>query len=1321
MTQLHAGDVVGNRFEIDRAAGSGGMATVYRARDRYSGDSVALKLIHGSMRGVDDGERFVREAQLLAELRHPGIVSYVAHGQTSDGQRFLAMEWLEGEDLGHRLKRHPLSLGQCLTLLAHVAEALEVAHQRGVIHRDLKPTNLFLVAGEVERVKLLDFGIARRQAASRAMTRTGMVVGTPEYMAPEQARGSRELTPATDMFSLGCMLYECLSGDPPFVAEHIAAVLVRILFEEPVPIASRCPGIPDAIGMLLDDLLQKDASSRVPDAAALRKRLAQLGELPELPLLPTVAVATQPPSVFAESEQVLFSLVVAAGPQQDVPQQDIPLASTLPVSRTRPDMAPRIALLSAVRALGARAEYLIDGTLVATMPQTGSAQDQATMAARVALLIKERWPEATVAVTTGRGRAQGSTAVGEVADRAVQILERRTGEQQATAVSSISGVWLDELSLRLLGPRFAVTKVAEGTLLIGEEREGDESRPLLGKPTPCVGREAEFGILEAELGSCIDESEARLILITAPPGGGKSRLRHEFLRRVEARPESVTVLFGRGDIVGAGTPYGIIATAIRRLCGLSGSEQLAEQQEGLRKRIARHVAPAAQDRVVFFIGELCGIPFSGEGQPMLQSARHDPKIMRDAVWSAFIDWLRSECTASPILLVVDDLQWGDALTVGLIDEALQKLHRTALCVLALARPEVHETFPKLWQGQQLQQIPLKPLSRKACARLIVQVLGKEVAPETVERAIEQSAGNALFLEELIRSISEGKHDERSETIIAMLQARIGRLDAGPRRAIRAAAVFGQTFWRGGVARLLGFPRSSPELESWLSALADAEMIYRHSNSRLLNESEYGFRHALVRDAAYSLLTDNDVLAGHRLAGEFLEAVGDQDSISIAEHFERGGAPQQAVKHFISAADWAASNHVQESVLKLAERGIACDATGESLGVLQSLRCAAHAWQDAMAPACVCGVEALSLLPRGGLRWCKLMNPLFLATSSAQQQVFGELVGQFAIVQPHAEAQVAYVEAAAWLVLMLSGVGQRGPAQNFLALLDQVSRSLSKSEAAAWGQVRLAQETYALMLEPDPWLGLSLCQDGADFAEQAQDWRHLVVLWCHQGMAQHELGDIQGAERTLRGAVKLAERIREPMVVGHAAGYLSWHLSLRPESELIDEAVRIARSALAVQQVNPFIAGVLHYALAGALMRQGDSAAAAIAARASCEILVVSLPLRIRAYSIYMQALLQQGCTTEAQAVGEKGMQELTAGGGTGFSEVGFLITLAEARYAVGDPSAARSALGEALHRMNLRAEKIPSSAVREQYLTQTPESVRIRELAHRWLPSEAIL
>lgn len=905
-SRLPAGAVLANRFELERIAGQGGMGTVYRARDRHSGDWVALKLLDGA--SADDAERFLREAELLSELRHPGIVSYVAHGRTPDGQHFLAMEWLEGETLGQRLLRGPLLISECILLIGQVADALAEAHRLGMVHRDLKPSNLFLPGGDCARVKLLDFGIARKLSASHGMTRTGMVVGTPEYMAPEQARGLRELTPAADLFSMGCVLYECLTGQPPFVADHIAAVLVRILFEEPPPVDERRSGIPGPLQELLGRLLRKEPTERFVDATELRGELASvaaaLAGAPEPSLAATMVGTKTLPGAFAESEQCLLSVVLAVPRMADIAAQ-----ATVPKSAQLLEEPQRQALLQAIAMLGAQPSFLANGTLVVTTPTLESAHDQARQAARAAMLIRERWPEAAISMATGRGTKQGRMAMGEVVEQAARTL--RTGETESH--SARSGVLVDVLSAKLLEGQFAQTPQPDGALLLAEEKNSDASRPLLGKPTPCVGRDAELSMLEAQLTGCIEEGVASATLITAAPGTGKSRVRHEFVRRVQRRSEPLTLLLARGEIVGAGAAYGLLAKAIRALCGISGSEPVQEQRQRLAERASDHLKLPERERVIPFLGELCGIPFPEAEYPLLQAARQTPKSLPEHLRRACLLWLAAECRAAPVMIVLDDLHWGDELTILLIDQALQELRSAPLFVLALARPEVSTTFPGLWKAHKPREIAMKSLGRRACERLIEQTLGKKVAAESVQWMIEQSAGNALFLEELIRAAADGQLHKQPETVVAMLQARIGHLPAGPRRLALAASVFGQTLWHGGIAAVLGLPAHAAELERSMEPLIEAEMIESHRESRLSGQREYGFRHALIRDAAYELLTENDRKLGHQRAAEFFEHTTDMPAADAvrAYHFRQAGLLDRAVHHYLRAGDRAAKLFLSE--------------------------------------------------------------------------------------------------------------------------------------------------------------------------------------------------------------------------------------------------------------------------------------------------------------------------------------------------------------------------------------------------------------------------
>src|SRR5687767_12063081 len=281
----HVERVLSANYELDREIGRGGMGIVYKARDRRLKRPVAVKLLPPELAFRSEiRSRFLKEAETAAQLSHPNIVPIYSVDE-QNGLVYFVMAFVDGENLGARLHaRGRMDPTETRRILKEVAEALAYAHERGVVHRDIKPDNILLCADDDGRVMVTDFGIARAvtEGADSRLTATGMAIGTPAYMSPEQSMGEREIDGRSDLYALGVVGYQMLSGELPFNASSTPALLVKQISERPTPVDVHRPDAPPDLARAVMMLLEKEPANRFPTADALVVAL-DTGDVPELP------------------------------------------------------------------------------------------------------------------------------------------------------------------------------------------------------------------------------------------------------------------------------------------------------------------------------------------------------------------------------------------------------------------------------------------------------------------------------------------------------------------------------------------------------------------------------------------------------------------------------------------------------------------------------------------------------------------------------------------------------------------------------------------------------------------------------------------------------------------------------------------------------------------------------------------------------------------------------------------------------------------------------------------------------------------------------
>lgn len=315
------GTTIGSKYKLNRLLGAGGMGGVYAATPIAGGDPVAIKVLSVADPTARDriAKRFAREARAVSAMRCPHIITVLDAG--TDGTRpYLVMELLEGEDLGQRIRRETrIPLPDVIHIAKQILIALGVAHEGGIVHRDLKPDNVFLTTknGDTAFCKLLDFGMSKvmpseSQTLALALTKKGMAVGTPFYMAPEQARAMPDVDGRVDLWALGAIMFECLTGRPPFVGSSQEQVLIAICTADAPDVRAMRPEVPSKVSKLISRALTRDRALRFQSAAEMLAAIAAAEEQRHTPIV--AAIAPPPSSSAATSGPQAVTLPLAPLP-----------------------------------------------------------------------------------------------------------------------------------------------------------------------------------------------------------------------------------------------------------------------------------------------------------------------------------------------------------------------------------------------------------------------------------------------------------------------------------------------------------------------------------------------------------------------------------------------------------------------------------------------------------------------------------------------------------------------------------------------------------------------------------------------------------------------------------------------------------------------------------------------------------------------------------------------------------------------------------------------------------------------------------------------
>ena len=928
-------------YRVEERLGAGGMGEVFRAFDERLGRAVALKQIlperaaNSRARG-----RFRREARSAARLNHPNIVKVHDILARDDGD-WIVMELVEGETLAKRLESGPLAMERALSLARELAAALAVAHDEGIVHRDLKANNVLITPEG--HIKILDFGLAKQvlqPQESSSISIDGQLLGTPRAMSPEQAMG-RKVDLRSDLFSLGSLLYEAVTGVAPFRGQGPLETLRRVCTHQQTPAHELVPTVSQGFSRVLEQLMQKDPMHRPQTAAEV------VGALECLSARSEDAIETL---VEDDLTVVDGALSGGGGEKRQVTVMGCELVSAdESAGSLDPELLIEVvgefeeAVHGIVRSYEGSVANFLGHRAIVHFGYPKSHEDDAERAVRAAFAIVD-WAKGVQ--PPGTAESGGLSVRCGLHTGAAVVLGLRTEDEQL-----VLGPTLDRVSelQRLAEPgQVLISELARGVIRSHYSSEilrnprieavstrrvfeifpvKDASGPwgLWTESEPMIGRDRELEFLAGRL-QLAEAGQGQVALLMGEAGIGKSRLVHA-LRRQVVENHNVRWLDIYGSAFAQNSPLYPLTGLMEKIFEFGMDDSAGQKYKKMEEYLRQAGLDSGQ------LGPLLASVMNLEIESESEPSRLSPQRQMELTLLGLKSMIFHIAKHRPLVLFVEDLHWIDPSSLDLIDLLVEEINADRILILLTFRPE----FENRWlHKKQVTQLHLSRLPETDVRALIHRVTQGQDLPDVVEEQIHlKTDGIPLFVEELTRNLLEsdlmvqrgGCYELNREidelqipsSLRDSLNARLDRLGAA-KEVAQIGATIGREFSYRLLTRISALPNK--KLEHALEKLVEAELVIKRGFSR---RRRYVFRHALIRDAAYESILGRRRKEYHTniatiLVNQFDGIVGSQPEL-VAHHFTEASVYPRAIEYWQKAGNQAASRSANYEAIRHVESGL----------------------------------------------------------------------------------------------------------------------------------------------------------------------------------------------------------------------------------------------------------------------------------------------------------------------------------------------------------------------------------------------------------------